>query len=231
MNAIVLSQHSFGLTAKVFDAIPALWDAGIRAGLLDYNYNGYRTRNSRFGSDSSHYLRLRTGVNLGAWRLRYHPAASRTGANASWDTSRAQLGANLSTSRSSRRQYGVSLNGGVVAFGGGVILTPRLGDTIGIIEARDAQGVRLAGQSGQLRLNRRGHTATAYLQAYRHNRVTLDAKGLSTDVAIATTAASLADKGPCHRAADHAHDFRQVEAVCVSGILLSAVSGPLDGGR
>jgi len=153
---------------------------------------------------------------------------------------------------------------------------------------------------------------TAYLQAYRHNRVTLDLKGLSTDVAttaqVAPTAGavallrfetergysillrgrqcggsylpfaaavmdaagrkvghiaqggqallrvnatqgaltvrwgqgpgescqftySLADKGHCLRAADHAHDFRQVEALCVSGILLSAVSGPLDGGR
>jgi len=114
------------------------------------------------------------------------------GAHASWDTPRAQLGANVSASRGGGRQYGVSLNGGVVAFGGGVILTPRLGDTIGIIEARDAHGARLSGHGGQVRLNRRGHAVTPYLQAYRQNRVTLDPKGLSTDVALANTTAQVA---------------------------------------
>jgi len=43
------------------------------------------------------------------------------GANASWNASKAQLSANVSTSRSGNRQYGVSLNGGVVAFGGGIM--------------------------------------------------------------------------------------------------------------
>jgi len=109
------------------------------------------------------------------------------GANVSWDGPRAQVGANLSTSRGGNRQYGVSLNGGMVAFGGGIILTPRLGETIGIIEAKHAHGARLHGQGGHVRLNRRGHAVTPYLQAYRQNSVTLDPKGISTDVAIATT--------------------------------------------
>jgi len=114
------------------------------------------------------------------------------GAHASWDTPRAQLGANVSASRGGGRQYGISLNGGVVAFGGGVILTPRLGDTIGIIEAKDAHGARLYGHGSQVRLNRRGHAVAPYLQAYRQNRVTLDPKGLSTDVALANTTAQVA---------------------------------------
>jgi len=237
------------------------------------------------------------------------------GGNVAWDTSRAQLGANFSTSRGGNRQYGVSLNGGMVAFGGGIILTPRIGDTIGIIEAKDAHGARLAGQGDHLRLNRRGHAVTPYLQAYRQNRVTLDPKGLTTDVAIAATTAqvaptagavallrfetergysillrgrqgdgsylpfaaavmdeagrnvghiaqggqallrvnaiqgaltvrwgqgagescqftySLTDEGRRRKASGNTHDFRQVEAVCISGVMISAVSGTLDGGH
>jgi len=114
------------------------------------------------------------------------------GANAAWETSRAQLGANVSTSRGGNRQYGVSLNGGVVAFGGGVMLTPRLGDTIAIIQAKNAGGVRLADQGGQVRLNRRGQAVSPYLQAYRQNRVTLDPQGLSTDVALISSTRQVA---------------------------------------
>jgi len=114
------------------------------------------------------------------------------GGNLSWDGPRAQVGANVSTSRRGGRQYGVSLNGGMVAFGGGIILTPRLGDTIGIIEAKDAHGARLQGYGGHVRLNRRGHAVMPYLQAYRQNSVVLDPKGISTDVAIATTMAKVA---------------------------------------
>jgi len=109
------------------------------------------------------------------------------GGNVSWNASKAQLSANLSTSKGGSRQYGVSVNGGVVAFGGGVILTPRLGDTIAIVEARHAGGARVSGQGGDTRLNRRGHAVVPNLRPYRHNRIALDPKGLSTDVAIAHT--------------------------------------------
>jgi len=114
------------------------------------------------------------------------------GGSVSWDTSRAQIGASMSTSRGGLRQYGVSLNGGLVAFGGGVILTPQLGETIGIIEAKHAHGARLQGLGRHVRLNRRGHAVAPYLHAYRQNSVTLDPKGVSTDVAIATTLAQVA---------------------------------------
>jgi len=53
---------------------PALWDDGITAGTLQYDYLVYHnknTRSSEFSSDTSQYLGLRAGVNLGAWRFRY----------------------------------------------------------------------------------------------------------------------------------------------------------------
>jgi len=113
------------------------------------------------------------------------------GANVSWNAPKAQLGANVSTSRGGNRQYGLSLNGGVVAFGGGMMLTPRLGETIAIVEAKGAGGARVA-DGGHARLNRRGHAVVPYLQAYRQNRVNLDPKGLSTDVALSSTTRQVA---------------------------------------
>jgi len=113
------------------------------------------------------------------------------GANASWNASRAQMSVNLSTSRRGNRQYGVSVNGGVVAFGGGVILSQRLGDTIAIVRAKDAAGAQV-NQAGNVRLNRKGLAVVSNMQPYRQNRVNLDPKGLSTDVALAYTARQVA---------------------------------------
>lgn len=55
---------------------PSLWDEGIPAFLLDYNFTGSNSTNkSEYGNsgtmhDDSYYLSLRNGFNLGAWRLR-----------------------------------------------------------------------------------------------------------------------------------------------------------------
>lgn len=52
---------------------PVLWDDGIPAFLLDYNFTGANTVNDNDGvssHDDSYYLSLRNGLNLGPWRLR-----------------------------------------------------------------------------------------------------------------------------------------------------------------
>jgi len=112
------------------------------------------------------------------------------GMSGSWNASKAQLSANVSTSRGGSRQFGVSMNGGVVAFGGGIILAPRLGDTIAIVEAKDAGGARLSQGTG--RLNRKGLAVVPYMQAYRQNKVSLNPHGLSTDVALVNTTRQVA---------------------------------------
>ena len=48
---------------------PELWDEGINAVLLDYSFNG-SNNHGRYGNSQSHYLNLRGGINIGAWRLR-----------------------------------------------------------------------------------------------------------------------------------------------------------------
>jgi len=113
------------------------------------------------------------------------------GVNMAWNGSRAQLGANLSLMSGGNRQYGVSVNGGMVAFGGGLVLSSRLGETIAIVEAKGAAGARVD-NAVNLRLNRRGQAVVPSLQAYRQNTLKLDPKGLSTDVALIATAHKVA---------------------------------------
>lgn len=49
---------------------PQLWDDGINAGLLNYNFTGNNVHNDASGSSNYAYLNLQSGLNLGAWRLR-----------------------------------------------------------------------------------------------------------------------------------------------------------------
>jgi len=49
---------------------PELWDHGITAGLLNYNFTGNTVQNDIGGSSNYAYLNLQSGLNLGAWRLR-----------------------------------------------------------------------------------------------------------------------------------------------------------------
>ena len=49
---------------------PELWDNGITAGLINYNFTGNNAHNTTGGSSRYAYLNLQSGLNLGAWRLR-----------------------------------------------------------------------------------------------------------------------------------------------------------------
>lgn len=49
---------------------PELWDNGIDAGLLNYNFTGNNVRNNVGASRNYAYMSLMSGLNLGAWRFR-----------------------------------------------------------------------------------------------------------------------------------------------------------------
>lgn len=59
---------------------PEEFDEGINAGLLNYSISGSRSHPLQAGMtpDSSQYLNLRPGLNLGAWRLRNYSTWSHT---------------------------------------------------------------------------------------------------------------------------------------------------------
>ena len=53
---------------------PDLWDDGIPALTLQYDYNAYQSRFDGISTQSNQYLGLRAGANFGAWRLRQRGA-------------------------------------------------------------------------------------------------------------------------------------------------------------
>lgn len=55
---------------------PELWDKGITAGLLSYNFNAYHSNNDIGGNYDSAYLSLNGGFNVGDWRLRHNGSSS-----------------------------------------------------------------------------------------------------------------------------------------------------------
>lgn len=50
---------------------PELWDNGVTAATLQYDYNAYRSEYTGSDTMAAQYLGLRGGFNVGAWRLRY----------------------------------------------------------------------------------------------------------------------------------------------------------------
>lgn len=55
---------------------PKRWDDGIPALTLNYGYTGSTTRQDDGGQSKSNFLNLRSGLNLGAWRLRNYSTYS-----------------------------------------------------------------------------------------------------------------------------------------------------------
>nr|WP_233971230.1 fimbrial biogenesis usher protein [Lelliottia sp. WAP21] len=49
---------------------PELWDEGVPALLFNYNYSGSSSEDDDTGSDTTHFLGLNSGLNVGPWRLR-----------------------------------------------------------------------------------------------------------------------------------------------------------------
>ena len=60
---------------------PELWDNGITAGLLNYAFTGSNSHASTGGDSQYAYLNLRSGLNMGAWRLRDNSTWSYSGNN------------------------------------------------------------------------------------------------------------------------------------------------------
>lgn len=59
------------LRKKAADEVDsALWDQGINAGLLSYDFNAYRSETEHTKTDSA-YLGIDSGINLLGWRMRY----------------------------------------------------------------------------------------------------------------------------------------------------------------
>jgi outer membrane usher protein len=85
---ISIPQAALKSTARGYVS-PDQWDQGIPALLVNYNFSGANTlARTRDRSDSNtYYLNLRSGINLGAWRLRNYSTWNRNSDGEShWDS-------------------------------------------------------------------------------------------------------------------------------------------------
>lgn len=90
-------------------------------------------------------------------------------------------------------QISASADGGVIVHGGGVSFSQQLGDTIGLIEARDAAGAKVGTGNG-VRVDGRGYAVVPYLTPYQLNTVSLDPEGTATDVELKATTQTVAPR-------------------------------------
>lgn len=85
-----------------------------------------------------------------------------------------------------QQQITYGLSGGLVAHGHGVTLSPPLGDTIAIVRAPGAGGMKVKGQNS-LYTDGRGYAVMPYLTPYRRTDISVDPGELSDQVAIENT--------------------------------------------
>lgn len=84
-----------------------------------------------------------------------------------------------------------SLSGAVVAHPGGVSFSPYISDTYAIIEAPGAQGASVSSYPG-VYVDSWGYALVPYLNPYQLNEVSIDPKGMSTEVEIDSTSRKVA---------------------------------------
>lgn len=64
---------------------PSRWDDGVPVAFADYAFSGSQSEDESSDSSTSQYLNLRSGANLGGWRLRNYSTWSKTDDATRWD--------------------------------------------------------------------------------------------------------------------------------------------------
>ncbi|CAG2140016.1 Outer membrane usher protein HtrE [Cupriavidus campinensis] len=150
---------------------------------LQYDSNGAVTAQQAvtgtLGKDNAFAYGMNVDVNSGTG------SSTRFGANASYASPVAGFNGSASVS-SQYRQASVGMTGGVVAYGGGVVLTPTIGETMAIVEADGASGASVTSGSG-LRVDPWGHAVVSSLAPFSLNQVEIDPKGLPMSVELRST--------------------------------------------
>jgi outer membrane usher protein len=90
------------------------------------------------------------------------------------------------SSASAYKQASASISGGVVGYAGGVAFTPQVGDTVAIVEAKDAAGARIPNSVGG-RVSAGGRAVVANLMPFESNQIEIDPKGLPMNVELKST--------------------------------------------
>ncbi len=134
----------------------------------------------------------RNELSYGLAASRTHGSGNSTSADVKYQASHGVLSAGYGQS-SDYRATSFGMTGGIVAHAGGVTFAPELGDTIGIVQAPDAQGARINGNHSA-QVGKSGYAVVPNLTPYRQNVVELDPKDLSVDVELKTAAQNVAPR-------------------------------------
>jgi outer membrane usher protein len=92
---VSVPQASLGQKARGYVS-PEYWDGGVPAALLNYNFNSYHS-NSAGQSQTSSYLGLNAGLNIGLWHVRqdstvtWQSASSNAPARSRWQNIRSYV--------------------------------------------------------------------------------------------------------------------------------------------
>lgn len=101
--ALNISIPQIYLDIAAYDYIsPLRWDEGINAMMVNYDFSGTHTVKSNYdsGEEDTYYLNLRSGINLGAWRLRNYSTLSATGSDTEYHSINSYLQRDIAALRS-----------------------------------------------------------------------------------------------------------------------------------
>jgi outer membrane usher protein len=181
-NRVMLTlSFPLGVSPRAPTAMTSVQGGGGNPAALQQSVNGTLGVDSAFGY----------GLNA-SYQGSSNTASSATtaGANASYRSPLTTINASLSHSNNyNQGSFGVS--GGVVVYGGGMAFTPTMGDTVAVVEAKDAAGARVVSGSG-LRVDPWGHAIVSSLTPFASNQIEIDPKGLPLNVAMKSTEQSVA---------------------------------------
>lgn len=192
---VSLSRQRDGLTGQMnnqlFASVSIPLGSGQHAPTLSTNF----THSNVGGSSEQAMLNGSAGVDnefTYGVTTGHQPGATTGGANGQYRSPYATLSASASGG-SGFSQVSAGITGAVVAHPGGVTFANDLGDTIGVVEAKDAKGARITNSSG-VRIDGSGYAVIPYLTPYSLNTVEIDPKGIPLDVEFRSTSQQVAPR-------------------------------------
>lgn len=172
---------------NIYFSIPFSWGDGIATPRRDmylsnsttFDNNGFQQNNTNINGTAGDRDQFDYGVNLSHQREDSETAA---GASLGWHTPYTTLNGSYSQSNHYHQASG-SIQGGVVAWGGGVKLTNSLSETFAIVEAPGLKGAAIQGNKHNT-TNGKGQAISSNLTPYRENTLLVDTAQANSDVAL-----------------------------------------------
>ncbi len=192
---VSLSRQRDGVTGQmnnqIFASVSIPLGTGQHAPTLSTSF----THNNQSGSSEQAMLNGSAGVDnefTYGVTANHAPGASTGGVNGQYRSPYATL-AGSASGGSGYSQVSAGVTGAIVAHPGGVTFANDLGDTIGVVEAKDAKGARITNSSG-VRIDNFGYAVIPYLTPYSLNTVDIDPKGIPLDVEFKSTSQQVAPR-------------------------------------